>query len=220
METFSITEENYLKAIFKLSEKSTFSIATNNIANEIKTSAASVTDMLKKLSDKKLILYKKYHGVQLTAKGKKIAIALIRRHRLWEVFLVEKLNFSWHQIHEVAEELEHVSSPLLIARLDAFLEHPQFDPHGDPIPDEDGKIIYHQETTLDQIPVKAKAIIVNVADQSAAFLQYLEKQQLLINSKVEVIAHQFYDHSITILFKGQQIFISEKVAKNIIVKKL
>lgn len=109
---------------------------------------------------------------------------------------------------------------LINSPIDAFLEHPQFDPHGDPIPDENGKIIYHQETTLDQIPVKAKAIIVNVADQSAAFLQYLEKQQLLINSKVEVIAHQFYDHSITILFKGQQMFISEKVAKNIIVKKL
>jgi DtxR family Mn-dependent transcriptional regulator len=220
MNTLSITEENYLKAIFKLSEKNNKNISTNNIAAETKTKAASVSDMIRKLSEKKLINYEKYHGVQLTDKGKKIAIALIRKHRLWEVFLVEKLQFNWDQVHEVAEELEHVSSPLLVSRLDAFLGLPKFDPHGDPIPDEKGRIEYHEETTLDQLKAKDKAIIVGVADQSTAFLQYLDQQKLNIKSKIEIVDHHSYDKSKTILLNGNKVFISEKVGKNIVVKRV
>jgi DtxR family Mn-dependent transcriptional regulator len=216
----SITEENYLKAIFKLSEKNKKNISTNNIAAEIQTAAASVSDMIRKLSEKKLVNYEKYKGVQLTDKGKKIALSLIRRHRLWEVFLVDKLNFSWDQVHEVAEELEHVSSPLLVARLDEFLDKPKFDPHGDPIPDEHGKMVYHEETTLDQLQPKDKAIIVNVSDQSASFLQYLDQQQLQITHKIEVLEHHVYDGSKTISVKGKKLFVSEKVGKNLVVKKL
>jgi DtxR family transcriptional regulator, Mn-dependent transcriptional regulator len=216
----SITEENYLKAIFKLSEKNKKNISTNNIAAEIQTAAASVSDMIRKLSEKKLVNYEKYKGVQLTDKGKKTALSLIRRHRLWEVFLVEKLNFSWDQVHEVAEELEHVSSPLLVARLDEFLDKPKFDPHGDPIPDEHGKMVYHEETTLDQLQPKDKAIIVNVSDQSASFLQYLDQQQLQITHKIEVLEHHVYDGSKTISVKGKKLFVSEKVGKNLVVKKL
>ncbi len=216
----SITEENYLKAIFKLSEKNRKNISTNNIAAEIQTAAASVSDMIRKLSEKKLVNYEKYKGVQLTDKGKKTALSLIRRHRLWEVFLVEKLNFSWHQVHEVAEELEHVSSPLLVARLDEFLDKPKFDPHGDPIPDEHGRMVYHEETTLDQLQPKDKAIIVNVSDQSASFLQYLDQQQLQITYRIEVLEHHVYDNSKTILVKGKKLFVSEKVGKNLVVKKI
>lgn len=220
MNTLSITEENYLKAIFKLSEKSNKNISTNNIAAETQTKAASVSDMIRKLSEKKLINYEKYHGVQLTDKGKKIAIALIRKHRLWEVFLVEKLQFNWDQVHEVAEELEHVSSPLLVSRLDAFLGSPKFDPHGDPIPDEKGRIVYHEETTLDQLKAKDKAVIVGVADQSSSFLQYLDQQKLNIKSKIEIVEHHSYDKSIIILLNGNKVFISEKVGKNLVVKRV
>lgn len=220
METFSITEENYLKAIFKLSEKNKQNIATNDIASALKTTAASVTDMLKKLAEKKLINYEKYHGVQLTSKGKKVAVALIRRHRLWEVFLVEKLRFSWHQIHEVAEELEHVSSDLLISRLNEFLDFPKFDPHGDPIPDENGVIDYHEEVTLNQMPEKGKGIIVGVTEQSPDFLQYLDAQQLNIKAKIEVLQHNKYDNSKILLSKNKEIYVSEKVASNLIVKKV
>lgn len=216
----SITEENYLKAIFKLSEKNRKNISTNNIAAETKTSAASVSDMIRKLSEKKLVHYEKYHGVQLTDKGKKNAVGLIRRHRLWEVFLVEKLNFTWDQIHDIAEELEHVSSPLLISRLNEFLGSPKFDPHGDPIPDENGKIVYHEETTLDQLQENEKAVIVGVADQSTSFLQYLDQQQLQIYNKLEVLEHHGYDNSKTISIKNKKIFLSEKVAKNLVVKKV
>jgi len=221
MNTLTITEENYLKAIFKLSEKQTKNISTNNIAAEIKTTAASVSDMIRKLSEKKLVNYEKYYGVQLTDKGRKTAIALIRRHRLWEVFLVDKLQFNWDQVHEVAEELEHVSSPLLITRLDAFLDSPKFDPHGDPIPDENGKILYHEETTLEQLKPKEKAIIVSVEDQSSSFLQYLDKNKLSIKSKIEVLAYSDYDKSMTIrINNADTIFISEKVGKNLVVKKI
>jgi DtxR family transcriptional regulator, Mn-dependent transcriptional regulator len=164
--------------------------------------------------------YEKYHGVQLTEKGKKTAIALIRRHRLWEVFLVEKLRFNWDQVHEVAEELEHVSSPLLISRLDVFLNSPRYDPHGDPIPDEKGNIAYHEETTLNQLQQGDNAEIVNVGDQSVSFLQYLDKNKIYINSKLEVTNIDEYDHSMTIrINKTTTLFISEKVGKNLIVKK-
>jgi DtxR family Mn-dependent transcriptional regulator len=221
MNTLTITEENYLKAIFKLSEKNTRNISTNNIAAEIKTTAASVSDMIRKLSDKKLVNYEKYYGVQLTDKGRKTAISLIRRHRLWEVFLVEKLKFNWDQVHEVAEELEHVSSPLLITRLNAFLDSPRFDPHGDPIPDENGKITYHEETTLDQLKPREKAIVMNVEDQSPAFLQYLDKNNLTLKSKLEIISCNDYDSSMTIrVNNADTIFISEKVGKNLVVKKI
>jgi DtxR family transcriptional regulator, Mn-dependent transcriptional regulator len=216
----TITEENYLKAIFKLSEKNPRNISTNNIAAEVHTAAASVSDMIRKLSEKKLVHYKKYHGVELTEKGRKVALGLIRRHRLWEVFLVEKLHFNWDQVHEVAEEMEHVSSPLLITRLDKFLGSPKFDPHGDPIPDEHGKIVYHEETTLDQLQPKDKAMLVSVADQSSAFLQYLDKHQLTIKNKFEVLEHNEYDNSKTILLNNNRLFISEKVGKNLVVKKI
>jgi DtxR family Mn-dependent transcriptional regulator len=136
------------------------------------------------------------------------------------VFLVEKLNFTWDQIHDVAEELEHVSSPLLISRLNEFLDNPKFDPHGDPIPDEHGKIVYHEETTLDQLQENDKAIIVGVADQSVSFLQYLNQQQLQISYKLQVLEHHGYDNSKTISIKGKKIFLSEKVAKNLVVKKV
>src|SRR5688572_3663166 len=147
----SHTEENYLKAIFKLLEKEKGEVSTNAIAEKVNTKAASVTDMLKKLADKKLINYKKYQGVTLTAKGEKIAINIIRKHRLWEVFLVEKLKYKWDEIHDIAEQLEHIQSDSLIDRIDSFLNYPKFDPHGDPIPDLNGNFQQQKSQLLSTI---------------------------------------------------------------------
>ena len=216
----SPTEENYLKAIFKLSEKNAENISTNAIAKEIKTTAASVTDMLRKLAEKKLINYRKYKGVHLTRKGKGAAVMLIRNHRLWEVFLLEKLDFSWDQVHEVAEEMEHVRSPLLISRLEKFLGYPKYDPHGDPIPDTKGHINYHKEISLTELKAKEKGKVVGVVEQSANFLQYLDRINLAINSIVEVIEMNEYDNSRLIRVGESQVFASEKVCGNLIVVKV
>ena len=218
--SFSITEENYLKAIFKLSENNSGSVSTNEISGEMKTKAASVTDMLQKLAEKKLLSYKKYKGVKLTKKGTEIAVALVRRHRLWEVFLVEKLNFNWDQVHEVAEELEHVSSELLTSRLDAFLDYPKYDPHGDPIPDKNGNIPYFEEKSLGELKPGEIGFIASVNEQSPEFLQYLDKLDLSIHSKVEVLDSNDYDGSKQIkLNNNSTFFASSKVCDNLTVRK-
>jgi DtxR family transcriptional regulator, Mn-dependent transcriptional regulator len=133
-EIFTLSEENYLKAIYHLSKEEDESVSTNALAERLETTAASVSDMLKKLAKKELIEYKKYQGVNISEKGKRVALQIIRKHRLWEVFLVEKLSFNWDEVHEIAEQLEHIDSPTLVKRLDEFLGYPKFDPHGDPIP--------------------------------------------------------------------------------------
>ena len=217
---FSATEENYLKAIFKLAEKNPDNISTNEIAQEIQTTPASVSDMLKKLAEKQLIDYEKYKGVQLTDKGKETAVNLIRAHRLWEVFLLNKLGFTWDQVHEVAEELEHIKSPFLISRLEAFLDYPKYDPHGDPIPDATGNIDYHDEVRLSELHKNEKGIVVGVEEQSTEFLQYLDKINLSLNSEIEVLEFNDYDHSTVVRVGDKEMFVSEKVGKNLLVKKL
>ena len=142
----TLTEENYLKAIYKLHEDKPDKINTNAIAGLVDTAPASVTDMLRKLADKKLIRYAKYQGVSLTATGKKAAVSVIRKHRLWELFLVEKLGYSWDEVHEIAEQLEHIHSDSLVSRLSTFLGNPRMDPHGDPIPDENGN--FHSRKSI------------------------------------------------------------------------
>src|ERR1700754_3537644 len=180
MNTF--TEENYLKAIYHLSLPSGCA-STNQIAAALNTKAASVTDMLKKLAEKELINYTKYQGVTLTASGEKIAISIIRKHRLWEYFLVEKLSFKWDEVHDVAEELEHISSKELVDRLDDFMGNPKYDPHGDPIPDSSGKFKTHDLKPVSALLVNESGIISGVRDHTPSFLQYLEKMQLTIGRK-------------------------------------
>ncbi len=216
----SFTEENYLKAIFKLEEKKvTGKITTNAIAEIVETAPASVTDMLKKLADKKLIRYEKYQGVSLTASGKKIAITIIRKHRLWELFLVEKLNFKWDEVHDVAEQLEHINSKMLIERLDQFLNHPKFDPHGDPIPDEHGNMYSQKSTPLADLNEKEKVIVTGVIDHSPLFLQHIEKIGLSLGKELRVQEKFSYDQSFHILIKPDKSItqISHDVAKNILV---
>lgn len=213
----SFTEENYLKAIYHLSVGDG-NISTNEIAAAMNTKPASVTDMLKKLSEKSLINYTPYQGVSLGAEGKKIAISIVRKHRLWEFFLVEKLNFKWDEVHELAEELEHIQSKELIDRLDEFLNFPKHDPHGDPIPDRSGKIKISAFQSLAALKVGDSGIISGVREHMPVFLQYLEKIKLTIGTRATVLEIIDYDHSVVLETKnGSLISISRDVAKNILI---
>ncbi len=213
----SLTEENYLKAIYKLIELSNEAVSTNAIAEKMNTKAASVTDMLKKLSDKKLINYQKYQGVTLSSKGEKVALSVIRKHRLWEMFLLEKLAFKWDEVHDVAEQLEHINSDKLIAQIDKFLNYPKFDPHGDPIPDENGKIQQQKSKSLANYKKNDILIMTGVVDHSTAFLQYLDKSGLALGNEIKIKEVIEFDKSLYItIHKKNTLFISNDVAKNIL----
>lgn len=218
----SLTEEDYLKAIYHLSEISLDKgIATNEIARKIEISAASVSDMIKKLSQKKMIHYVKYQGVTLTEEGKKHAIYIIRKHRLWETFLVKKLKFSWDEVHEVAEQLEHIQSKLLIKRLDEFLEYPEYDPHGDPIPNEKGEIIQRKRINLESSPLRERLKVIAVEESSPLFLKHLNKIQVNIGTEIQVLEKIEYDSSLEIeIDKERVVMVSKDVAENIYVAKV
>ncbi|MBL0048541.1 MAG: metal-dependent transcriptional regulator [Bacteroidetes bacterium] len=214
----SFTEENYLKEIFKLMEKQGTDVSTNAIAEKLGTKAASVTDMLKKLSDKKLIHYKKYQGVSLSAKGKKVALEIIRNHRLWEVFLVNKLQFKWDEVHEMAEELEHINSKEMVLRLDKYLGYPKFDPHGDPIPDENGKLGTPKSRLLSQLNRNQTATVIGVTDHSTAFLQYIAKLGITLGNSIKMKEQIEYDKSLSICINNKiTVYVSHEVAKNILI---
>jgi DtxR family Mn-dependent transcriptional regulator len=212
----TLAEENYLKSIYHLSLNSE-NVSTNQIAALINTRAASVTDMLKKLADKELINYTRYQGVSLTPAGEKIAVHIIRKHRLWEYFLVEKLDFKWDEVHEMAEEMEHISSTELVDRLDKFMGYPKYDPHGDPIPDCNGKFKTHELKPVSTTTINDSGIISGVRDHSPGFLQYLEKQQLTIGKKITVTEIIEYDHSMILKVGDTEIHISREVANNLLI---
>jgi DtxR family Mn-dependent transcriptional regulator len=209
------SEENYLKVIYHLSSVSPAGVNTNAIAGMLETKASSVTEMLKKLSDKELLIYQKYQGVNLTEKGALTAKMIVRKHRLWEVFLVEKLNFSWDEVHEIAEELEHIKSDKLINKLDEFLDFPAFDPHGDPIPNENGTIKKVSKLLLAEANLNTEYICVGVKDTSPAFLQYLDKQKIALGSKIRVIDKEPFDETLIIQLNDKNITISNKIAINL-----
>ncbi|MFC2109022.1 metal-dependent transcriptional regulator [Bacteroidota bacterium] len=215
----SQTEENYLKAIFSLSLSLSKAVSTNAIAEKLETKASSVTDMIKKLSEKELVDYKKYQGVSLTVGGKALAIRIVRKHRLWEVFLVKHLNFRWDEVHDVAEQLEHVKSTKLISQLDEYLEFPTHDPHGDPIPDEDGNIDFHAGVMLSSITLSEKVVVVGVKDSSSSFLKYLDSSGIKLGSLVEVVHKEEFDNSMVIHIEGKRLSISNQISKNLFVKK-
>jgi DtxR family transcriptional regulator, Mn-dependent transcriptional regulator len=211
-------EENYLKAIYHLSEEGKKGVSTNDIAGEMKTKPASVSDMIRKLGEKKVIEYRKYYGVHITEEGKKLALQTIRKHRLWEVFLVEKLKFSWDEVDEVAHELEHVKSRVLIQRLDEYLGFPKFDPHGDPIPDEYGDVRSRPRSALNELGLGETGQIVAVKDSSAAFLRYLDKAGAYIGARIKILEMVEFDGSVEILVDNKKsIFMSKEVAANILV---
>ena len=216
----SFTEENYLKAIYDLNQKKTKGATTNAIAKKLATKASSVTDMVKKLAEKKLVDYKKYQGVNLSLDGKKVAINVIRKHRLWEVFLVDKLKFKWDEVHDIAEQLEHIHSKELTMRLDKFLDFPKFDPHGDPIPDEKGNILLRKESCLiSELQKSDEAVIIGVNDSSPSFLQYLENKKLVLGTKIKVLDHYDFDGSFLIDVNKKEQNISKQAANNLFVKK-
>jgi len=220
MEHISQTEENYLKAIFKISEKTGKTASTNAIAKVMETSAASVTDMVKRLTKKKLIHYEKYKGVTLTDRGHTTATHLIRKHRLWEVFLVEQLQFSWDEVHEIAEQLEHIKSAELVERLDDYLHYPKFDPHGDPIPDADGNFTFRKQVLVADLSAGEAGVVVGVQDHSPAFLRYLERLELTLGAELTLLERFEYDESVRIqLASGEEQVLSKKVAQNLFVQK-
>lgn len=214
--TFS--EENYLKTIYHLTTVLYSEVSTNAIAEKMETKASSVTDMLKKLSEKELVNYKKYQGVSLTDKGKLSAKMIVRKHRLWEVFLVEKLDFSWDEVHDIAEQLEHIKSEKLINKLDDFLGNPTEDPHGDPIPDATGRIIKIEKQLLSELEENQIGICVGVKDTSSEFLKYLDKQEIALGSKIKFIARETFDLSLKIKVDSKEMSISNKIASNLYVK--
>lgn len=216
---FSQSEENYIKAIYHLSTDTKKGISTNAIAEKLETKASSVTDMIKKLSDKKLVIYKKYYGVTLTEKGKKIAANVIRKHRLWEVFLVDKLTFSWDEVHEVAEQLEHIKSAKLINQLDAFLGFPTHDPHGDPIPDKEGNWNTIDKSLLSTLKKSESGICVGVDDSTSEFLQFLDKKGITLGKKITVLDKEDFDDSLSIKIDEKKMTISNKIANNLYIKK-
>ncbi len=216
----SYTEENYLKAIYHLSNHGANEVTTNAISEVLNTKPASVSDMLKKLSQKKVINYEKYYGVRITAEGKKHALKVIRKHRLWEVFLVQKLNFHWDEVHEVAEQLEHIQSTLLIERLDEFLGFPKYDPHGDPIPTENGEIKEPVKVELSEMNIDETGIIISVKESSPAFLKYLDKLGISLGTPVKIVDKVEFDGSMDITLNQQKtIHISKEVALNLFISK-
>lgn len=215
---FSDSEENYLKAIFHLERFSKDGVSTNAIAEQMQTKASSVTDMLKKLSDKQLVNYVKYQGVTLTKEGKKTASKIIRKHRLWEVFLVEKLDFSWDEVHEVAEQLEHIDSDQLIDRLDKHLNFPKFDPHGDPIPSRDGNFPEREKVLLSSLNTGDSGICVGVKDTSTSFLKFLDKNGIALGKIITILEKEEFDDSFKIQIGNEILMISNQIASNLYLK--
>lgn len=212
-------EENHIKTIYSLENELDSAVSTNAIAERLETKASSVTDMLRKLSDKNLIDYVRYKGVTLTQEGQVIALRIIRKHRLWEVFLVEKLNFGWDEVHEVAEQLEHIQSVKLTDRLEEFLDFPKFDPHGDPIPNKEGQIIRRKKACLlHEMELNVPSIVVGVNDSSSSFLQFLDRQGIRLGDEMVILEHFEFDDSMLIESNGIRVNLSHAVVTNICVE--
>ncbi len=215
--SFTTSEENYIKSIYHLQQE-TGLVNTNSLAAEMQTRPASVTDMLKKLKSKKLLQYEKYKGFKLNDAGRKTALDVIRKHRLWEFFLVEHLKFDWDKVHPIAEELEHISSEELVQRLDNFLGNPSFDPHGDPIPDRHGKIPVIKQQSISAIPVKKSVTVSSVSNQTAQMLEMLKHYKISLGTQLQILRKFEFDGSLEIkVLKQSPCIISEQVAKNVFV---
>lgn len=215
----SQAEENYLKALFHLTKETEdkHEAGTNELAADLNVTPATVNDMLKKLKEKGLVSYEKYGKITLTDKGRQFAVEVIRKHRLWETFLYEKLNFTWDEVHEVAEQLEHIKSKKLVEQLEKFLGFPQTDPHGDPIPNAKGEIKLIKRKTLMEVPVGAVCELIAVKDNSASFLQYAMKIGLGLSSKIKIVRRYDFDDSLEIEVDTKRSTVSQKFAENLFV---
>ena len=213
-----VNEEDYLKAIFHLTiDSNEDKVGANKLAEYLNLSPASVNSMVKKLKAKKMVNYERYGKMELSEVGQLAALSLIRKHRLWETFLYEHLNFTWDEVHEVAEQLEHIRSEKLMKELDAFLGFPAIDPHGDVIPNADGSYLTSEKKTLSEMPVGSKCKLVAVKDGSVQFLQYLSELGLTLSTNFEVLDRQDFDKSMSILVGGKKVNVSKKFSENIFV---
>jgi DtxR family Mn-dependent transcriptional regulator len=213
----SQSEEDYLKALYHL-EMDFDSVSTNSIADYLDMKPSSVTDMLKKLAEKKFINYQKYKGTSLTKKGKLIALTIIRKHRLWETFLVDKLGFGWDQVHIIAEQLEHIKSEELIENLDNFLGNPKYDPHGDPIPNKDGEIEKMNQKLLVELKASQKGIITGVKKGTASLLNYLDKEKIKLGDSIKVIEILEFDGTYIVEINKRKLTFSEKICQNLLLE--
>ncbi|MDT0606000.1 metal-dependent transcriptional regulator [Croceitalea rosinachiae] len=211
-------EENYIKTIFHLGGNQSQLISTNAIAEQMATKPSSVTDMAKKLAEKDLLNYVRYQGVSLTDLGIKTALSIIRKHRLWEVFLVKKLDFSWDEVHEVAEQLEHIKSEKLIDKIDELLDFPKYDPHGDPIPTKNGEFSERDKQLLSEMPIPSSGVCVGVKDTSAAFLKFLDKHHIALGHEIHILEKEAFDDSLRIKIGDKELQISNQIATNLYVK--
>jgi DtxR family Mn-dependent transcriptional regulator len=216
----SKSEENYLKSIYNLSDLGNKIVTTNSISKILNIEPASVTDMIKKLSKKKLIYHEKYKGTKISKNGIIVALQIIRRHRLWEVFLYEKLNFNWDEIHEVAEELEHVSSDQLIDNLDKYLKYPKIDPHGDPIPNKLGEVDFVDKISISDLKIKEKGIVSRIVNEDEGFFNLLNKLKIEIGTEVTILDKIDYDGSLDVLINNKSVIISKEIAENIKITKI
>lgn len=214
----TLSEEDYVKAIYHLGKSGVITVSTNAIAEQMDTKPSSVTDMIRKLSDKGIVHYKRYKGVSLTEIGTKTALALVRKHRLWEVFLVDKLGFSWDEVHDVAEQLEHIKSEKLIDQLDKHLGFPEVDPHGDPIPSKNGEFKKSVKKLLNEIPVGTSGVCVGVKDSSPPFLKFLDKNKIALGDTIQVLEKEEFDGSLHIRVRGNDIRISHQIGSNLYLK--
>lgn len=215
----SVTTENYLKAIYKLSRYSKGAISNSSVAAELGLQSATVTDMIKKLHSKGLVKHVPYQGVTLTDKGELLALQIIRKHRLWETFLVKELGFAWDEVHDIAEQLEHVESTELINRLEAFLQYPTSDPHGDPIPTKEGEIRERKDLFLGDLKAGDRGSVCGVREDDKQLLGYLDQRNIGIGARFEVVQVMDFDGSMKLSIDDQEIFISGKIAENLIVDK-
>lgn len=213
----SQSEEDYLKALYHL-EMDFNAVSTNSIAEYLDMKPSSVTDMLKKLSEKKFINYQKYKGTSLTKKGKLIALSIIRKHRLWETFLVEKLGFGWDQVHTIAEQLEHIKSDELIENLDNFLGNPKYDPHGDPIPSKDVNVEKMNQKILVELKASQKGIITGVKKGTASLLNYLDKEKVKLGDSIKVIEILEFDGTYIVEINKRKLTFSEKICQNLLLE--
>ena len=216
----SISEENYLKTIFNLSESGKKQVSTNSISKFLKTKPSSVTDMIKKLTVKKLLYHKKYKGTNISSNGKKLAVQIIRKHRLWEVFLYEKLKFKWDEVHKIAEELEHISNEKLIDKLDKYLKYPKIDPHGDPIPNKLGEIDFVDKISISDLKVNEKGIVSRIINEDEEFFNLLKKLNIEIGTEIKIIDKIEYDKSVEILIDKKSVIISKDISNNIKITKI
>lgn len=213
----TLTEENYLKALFHVVD-SEGKVTINELSKFLSVKMPSVNNMMKKFAEKKWVIYETYKPLKVTEKGRREAALVVRKHRLTEMFLVKKMNFGWENVHEIAEQLEHVHSKIFFDKMDEILDFPKFDPHGEPIPDKDGNIISQDLQKLSNCKVGESVIFASVTLSDDAFLNYLTERNLLLNSKIKIVKIEDFDQSITIEILGKIEILSKKASDKILVK--